>query len=81
MSDFEPLLRYLSGYTPILIFVGLAAAFGLVTLFLSYLVQPKYPEFEKLKSLKFAVNEDYQEDGYRLKENDEVVIIPPVSGG
>ncbi len=41
----------------------------------------KYPDFVKLKSLAFAVDEDYQEDSYSLKENDEVVIIPPVSGG
>lgn len=40
-----------------------------------------YPEFEKLASLRFAINEDYQTDQYELKENDEVVIIPPVSGG
>ena len=40
-----------------------------------------YPEFNKLKSLKFAINEDYQDDSYQIKENDEVVIIPPVSGG
>lgn len=41
----------------------------------------RYPDFLKLKSLAFAVGEDYQEDSYGLKENDEVVIIPPVSGG
>ncbi len=41
----------------------------------------KYPEFSKLKSLSFAVSENYQEDSYSLHENDEVVIIPPVSGG
>ena len=41
----------------------------------------KYPEFAKLKSLSFAVGENYQEDSYSLHENDEVVIIPPVSGG
>lgn len=41
----------------------------------------KYPEFSKLHSLKFAVGENYQEDAYSLSENDEVVIIPPVSGG
>ena len=40
-----------------------------------------YPEFHKLSSLKFAINEDYQDDNYRLQEMDEVVIIPPVSGG
>ena len=41
----------------------------------------QYPEFEKLRSLRFAVNEDYQEDSYAIQPNDEVVIIPPVSGG
>ena len=42
------LLEYLTKYSPILIFVVLALGFGLVTLALSYLVQPKYPEKEKL---------------------------------
>lgn len=41
----------------------------------------RYPEFEKLVSLKLAVGEDYQEDSYILKEGEEVVVIPPVSGG
>jgi molybdopterin converting factor small subunit len=41
----------------------------------------RHPEFSKLKSLSFAVGVNYQDDGYRLNENDEVVIIPPVSGG
>ena len=41
----------------------------------------KYEEFQKLKSIKFAINEDYQEDHFMLNEGDEVVIIPPVSGG
>jgi len=41
----------------------------------------RHPEFAKLKSLSFAVGVNYQDDGYHLNENDEVVIIPPVSGG
>ncbi len=41
----------------------------------------QYPEFSKLKSLSFAVGVNYQDDSYQLSENDEVVIIPPVSGG
>lgn len=41
----------------------------------------RYPDFSKLKSLAFAIGENYQEDTYSLQENDEVVIIPPVSGG
>jgi len=44
-------------------------------------LQARYPAFEKLQSLKFAVNEDYQDDSYELSATDEVVIIPPVSGG
>ena len=40
-----------------------------------------YPDFSDLRSLKFAINEDYQDDDFQLSENDEVVIIPPVSGG
>lgn len=40
-----------------------------------------FPAFEKLRSLKFAVNAEYVEDTFELKETDEVVLIPPVSGG
>jgi NADH-quinone oxidoreductase subunit A len=46
----ELLLDYLSRYFPILLFVGIAMAFGVVTLVLSYVVQPKYPEAEKLSA-------------------------------
>jgi len=41
----------------------------------------RYPDLSKLKSLSFAVGVNYQDDTYGLHENDEVVIIPPVSGG
>lgn len=41
----------------------------------------QFPDFNDLQSLRFAVNEDYQDDDYTLKPKDEVVIIPPVSGG
>lgn len=50
MIDSELLLEYLSRYFPILLFVGIALAFGVVTLVLSYVVQPKYPEAEKLSA-------------------------------
>ena len=50
MIDSELLLEYLSRYFPILLFVGIAMAFGVVTLVLSYVVQPKYPEAEKLSA-------------------------------
>ena len=48
VSGFDLLLDYLSTYFPILVFIVLALGFGLVTLALSYLVHPKYPETEKL---------------------------------
>ncbi|NKB81307.1 MAG: NADH-quinone oxidoreductase subunit A [Nitrospirales bacterium] len=48
MVGLDLLAEYLSKYSPILIFIVLALGFGLVTLALSYLVQPKYPEAEKL---------------------------------
>jgi molybdopterin converting factor small subunit len=40
-----------------------------------------YPELTTLKSLSFAVGDNYQDDSYTLQDQDEVVIIPPVSGG
>jgi len=41
----------------------------------------RYPAFSDLASLKIAVNEAYAQDDREIHENDEVVIIPPVSGG
>ena len=41
----------------------------------------QYPEFEKLRKFSIAVNESYQEDSFLISEGDELVIIPPVSGG
>ena len=50
MSGVELLLEYLARYFPILLFIFIALAFGVVTLLNSYLVQPKYPEPEKLST-------------------------------
>ena len=41
----------------------------------------RYPPFLKLKSLAFAVGDEYQSDTFLLTNGKEVVIIPPVSGG
>ena len=41
----------------------------------------RFPDFERLRSLAIAVNEEYREDDFQLTEKDEIVIIPPVSGG
>lgn len=40
-----------------------------------------YPDFQNLASLQIAVNADYVPDDYIIQTNDEVVLIPPVSGG
>ena len=50
VSGLELLLEYLTKYFPVLLFIVVALAFGVVTLLLSYLVQPKYPEPEKLSA-------------------------------
>ncbi len=50
MTGSELLLEYLSRYFPILVFVFIALAFGVGTLIISYFVQPKYPEPEKLST-------------------------------
>lgn len=41
----------------------------------------RFPDFEALRKFSIAVNEEYQEDDYIIKEGDELAIIPPVSGG
>jgi len=48
---------------------------------LKCVISKKYPEFEKLTSLAIAVNSEYAKDDILLNENDEIAIIPPVSGG
>ena len=50
MSGVDLLLEYLARYFRILLFIFIALAFGVVTLLISYLVQPKYPEPEKLST-------------------------------
>ncbi|MCP9766304.1 molybdopterin converting factor subunit 1 [Lacihabitans sp. LS3-19] len=44
-------------------------------------LKKEYPELNKLNSLRIAVNEDYAEMTQILSEKDEVVLVPPVSGG
>lgn len=48
---------------------------------LKNLLVDQYPAFKELRSLRFAVNEEYQDDSFELNSQDEVIIIPPVSGG
>lgn len=41
----------------------------------------EFPDFERLSSLAFAINESYATPDAVISQNDEVVLIPPVSGG
>ena len=47
---------------------------------LKYL-RSEYPELAKLKSLLIAINDEYAFPESRIEPNDEIAIIPPVSGG
>lgn len=40
-----------------------------------------YPAFQNLKSCMIAVNQEYAEDDLAISSQDEIAIIPPVSGG
>ncbi|HEV8573352.1 MAG TPA: molybdopterin converting factor subunit 1 [Dehalococcoidia bacterium] len=41
-----------------------------------------YPQLDGLgDALRFAVNGEYVERGHTVSDNDEVALIPPVSGG
>ena len=43
--------------------------------------QEKYPAFNRLSNLLLAINAEYAAPDTMLRENDEVALIPPVSGG
>ena len=40
-----------------------------------------FPKLQAIKSLLVAVNSEYAESDLILSENDEIALIPPVSGG
>lgn len=48
---------------------------------LKKMISQSYPEFSKLSSIAVAVNSEYAKDDVSLSWNDEIAIIPPVSGG
>jgi len=54
---------------------------GMTVLSLKKLVLNTYPQFGKLNSLAIAVNNEYANDDLIIAPQDEVVLIPPVSGG
>lgn len=44
-------------------------------------LQEKFKGFPNIDAFTVAVNEEYVEKEFVLKDNDIVAIIPPVSGG
>lgn len=44
-------------------------------------LRSQYPELTKLTSCVVAVNNEYAADEQRLRETDEIALIPPVAGG
>ena len=45
------------------------------------MLDEKYPHMKGLKSLYIAVNNEYAEDSHILTGEEEIALIPPVSGG
>lgn len=54
---------------------------GMTVLELKHQLEADYPALKKLRSYAIAVNSDYAEESTVLHANDEIAIIPPVSGG
>lgn len=54
---------------------GIAAGEAMIRL------KAQFPAFNELTSLQLAVNEAYVEPDYAISRGDELVLIPPVSGG
>ena len=50
MSGSEVLGEYLIKFFPVLLFIAVGLVLGLLTLLVSYFVQPRYPEPEKLST-------------------------------
>ncbi|MCS7262612.1 MAG: molybdopterin converting factor subunit 1 [Aquificaceae bacterium] len=54
---------------------------GTVSELRAFLMQ-KYPELESLfRVVRFAVQEEYVDEEHFLKGQEQVAVIPPVSGG
>ena len=44
-------------------------------------LKTNFPKLQAIKSLIIAVNSEYAEGDLLLNEQDEIALIPPVSGG
>ena len=48
---------------------------------LSSMLAERYPALRHLNALRYAVNARYANKDVILQQNDEIALIPPVSGG
>jgi len=71
------IVKEITGQSPLCLFVPNNATVS----DLRKVLEEKYPELLKLKSLAIAVNGNYAGDDVALDAGDEVALIPPVSGG
>ena len=44
-------------------------------------IHATYPDFSSIKGFMIAINHEYATDDMQFNANDELAIIPPVSGG
>ncbi|MGL4630317.1 MAG: MoaD/ThiS family protein [Leadbetterella sp.] len=44
-------------------------------------LESQFPRLKDLASVKIAVNQEYADDAQVVQQQDEIVLIPPVSGG
>jgi len=62
-------------------FIDLELADGISVAQLRATLVQRYPRLSELASVKLAVNSEYAAEDSLLNNNDEVALIPPVSGG
>ncbi len=60
---------------------GVNVAEGVAVEDLKGKLEQQFPRLRELKSFMIAVNGAYAKPGQMISSNDEVAIIPPVSGG
>lgn len=72
--------RDIVGESPLQLPQGESAALQTVGDLKTYL-KGHYPRLGTLSSLAVAVNQKYTGDDARIGEEDEIALIPPVSGG
>lgn len=48
---------------------------------LKYRLEQLYPGLARLKSYFIAINEEYGQSDQVIESDDEIAVIPPVSGG